>query len=327
MPGCRSPGARCHPVVMHPLGTRRIVAVLLVALASASCAGGGGQLAEQTATSLTPPTGSPTPGVTPTGVEPVPVEELRGPRNAAAATRVLTEVETALRTSESRTPTPGTPTPGTPTPADPTLGRRQQLAYRAVSAHPGWAERVVDGVPASVRDAVQANLDAGTALSGLTGETLPTSFPQWEIHRPLDAATLRAFYDEAEAASGIPWAYLAAIHLVETRMGRIHGLSSAGAQGPMQFIPETWASYGEGDIADDHDAIQAAGRYLASRGGPADMDRALFSYNNDDRYVAAVQAYASVLLADPRTFAGYHAWQVFFATSDGTFLLPEGYTP
>ena len=152
------------------------------------------------------------------------------------------------------------------------------------------------------------------------------SFPQWEIRAPQPPSTLRGFYDEAEAASGIPWAYLAAIHLVETRMGRIHGLSSAGAQGPMQFIPETWASYGEGDIDDDYDAIQAAGRYLASRGGPTDMDRALFSYNNDDRYVAAVKAYASVLLADPRAYAGYHEWQVFYATSDGTFLLPEGFT-
>ena len=56
------------------------------------------------------------------------------------------------------------------------------------------------------------------------------------------------------------------------------------------------------------------------------MDRALFSYNNDERYVAAVRAYTSVLLADPRAYGGYHQWQVFYATSAGTFLLPEGYT-
>ena len=93
----------------------------------------------------------------------------------------------------------------------------------------------------------------------------------------------------------------------------------------MQFIPATWASYGPGDINSNHDAIRAAGRYLASRGGPADMDRALFSYNNDDRYVAAVKAYASVLLADPAAFDGYYQWQVFYATRGGVFLLPEGY--
>lgn len=284
--------------------TARAVVATLATLAVSSCAGGGGQLAEQTATSAAstrPPT---------TRVDPIPVEELRGPRTATAAARELAEVEIALRASDA------------PAAA---LGRRQQLAYRAIAAHPKWATKVLTQVPDEVRRAVQANLDAGAALSGLTG-TAPPAFPQWEIRAPQPIPTLRGFYDEAEAATGIPWAYLAAIHLVETRMGRIRGLSSAGAQGPMQFIPETWASYGEGDVHDDHDAIQAAGRYLASRGGPSDMGRALFSYNNDDRYVAAVQAYASVLLADPRAYAGYHEWQVLYATSAGTFLLPEGYS-
>jgi membrane-bound lytic murein transglycosylase B len=93
----------------------------------------------------------------------------------------------------------------------------------------------------------------------------------------------------------------------------------------MQFIPATWEAHGEGDINDDRDAILAAGRYLASRGAPTDMDRALFSYNNDDRYVAAVRAYADVLAAAPAAYDGYHQWQVFYATVDGTFLLPEGW--
>ena len=285
--------------------TTAAVLLTVAALTTASCTGGGGQLAEQTVTSAPASTAAPV-----RGVEPIPVEELRGPRTASAAAQEIGDVETALRSTDS------------PAPA---LGRRQQLAYRALSAHPRWATTVLARVPAEVRDAVQANLDAGVALSRLTGEA-PPAFPQWEIRESRSVATLRGFYDEAEAATGIHWAYLAAIHLVETRMGRIHGLSSAGAQGPMQFIPETWASYGEGDIDDDHDAIQAAGRYLASRGGPTDMGRALFSYNNDERYVAAIEAYASVLLADPRAYAGYHQWQVFYATTAGTFLLPEGFT-
>jgi membrane-bound lytic murein transglycosylase B len=136
---------------------------------------------------------------------------------------------------------------------------------------------------------------------------------------------LRAYYGEAEAASGIRWAYLAAIHLVETRLGRIQGTSGAGAQGPMQFIPATWARYGQGDINDNHDAILAAARFLQANGGPGDMNRALFRYNNSSQYVAAVESYAQLMLTDERAFLGYHGWQVYSVTTKGMYLLPEGY--
>ncbi len=54
-------------------------------------------------------------------------------------------------------------------------------------------------------------------------------------------------------------------------MGRIRGLSVAGARGPMQFIPETWARWGRGDIDSPRDSILAAGRYLGvQRASPAD---------------------------------------------------------
>jgi Transglycosylase SLT domain len=282
------------------------VPLLVAAGVLAACSGGGGgQLAEESGdeTTMTSAPGAP-----------VRAGQLETPRTAREAADELTETETGLRGTDR----------------DPAtleeLGERQQLAYRALATHPHWVAGVVAEVPASVRPAVQHNVDADAALAQLTGSGVaPTTLPDWTILEPQPAETLRGYYEEAEAASGIPWQYLAAIHLVETHMGRIHGNSPAGAQGPMQFIPETWERYGEGDITDDRDAILAAGRYLDDRGGPEDMDRALFSYNNDDRYVEAVREYATVMLDDPLAYHGYHAWRVFFGKADGTVMLPEGF--
>ena len=67
---------------------------------------------------------------------------------------------------------------------------------------------------------------------------------------------------------------LAGIHLVETRMGRLRGTSPAGAKGPMQFIPETWARFGQGDIESNRDAIRAAARHLVAHGAPDRMRKA-----------------------------------------------------
>ena len=116
------------------------------------------------------------------------------------------------------------------------------------------------------------------------------------------------------------------IHFVESRMGRIRGLSTAGAQGPMQFIPSTWAAYGEGDVYDDHDSILAAAKYLKAAGAPADMLKALLAYNHSTPYANALIAFAAVLRATPDEYRGYHGWQVYYTNQDGTFLLPEGWT-
>lgn len=108
-------------------------------------------------------------------------------------------------------------------------------------------------------------------------------------------------------------------------MGRIRGTSEAGAQGPMQFMPSTWAAYGEGDINSNRDSIAAAARYLQRNGAPGDMRRALYRYNNDYRYVDAVTIYAERMRADERAFWGYYQWQVYYVTMNGDVWLPEGY--
>jgi membrane-bound lytic murein transglycosylase B len=136
---------------------------------------------------------------------------------------------------------------------------------------------------------------------------------------------LLGYYREAEAEFGVPWSYLAAIHLTETVMGRIRGTSVAGAQGPMQFMPATWAAYGEGDINNTRDAIRAAARYLRANGAPADLDYALYRYNPSQRYVNAVKGYAEQMRAVPETYRGYYHWQVYYLTRDGDRHMPVGY--
>jgi len=204
------------------------------------------------------------------------------------------------------------------------MGHLQQRAYRAVAARPEWHDAFLAAVPADLRGVATANLDATADLRAtvVPGPDLPSA---WRIVAPAPMEDLARYYREAEADFGVPWSYLAAIHLVETRMGRIRGTSVAGAQGPMQFMPGTWAAYGEGDVNSDRDAIRAAARYLRANGAPANMANALFRYNNSQRYVRAVTAYAEVMRAEPDALRGYYNWQVYYLTTKGDILLPVGY--
>jgi soluble lytic murein transglycosylase-like protein len=95
----------------------------------------------------------------------------------------------------------------------------------------------------------------------------------------------------------------------------------------MQFIPSTWERFGNGgDVTDPEDAITAAARYLAHNGGAdGNIDGALFNYNNDERYVRGVTAYAQVMQEDPDTYRGFHQWQIWYASAAGDLVLPDGY--
>ncbi len=147
--------------------------------------------------------------------------------------------------------------------------------------------------------------------------------------RPAPARRLLAHYREAEAVFGVDWEYLAAINLVETGLGPDPGgLSVAGARGPMQFIPETWARWGRWRHRLIRDFILAAGRYLASNGfarGPRGRDNALYRYNNHPAYVRGVSLLAEVMKRRPRAFFGYYFWEVYYLSALGDVLLPVGY--
>jgi hypothetical protein len=204
------------------------------------------------------------------------------------------------------------------------FGHLQQLTYRRLAARPELRDTVLAVLPADVRGPATANADATADLRAtvVPGPDLPTA---WRIVGPAPLEELLGHYRAAEAEFGVPWSYLASIHLVETRMGRIRGTSTAGAQGPMQFIPSTWAAYGEGDINSNRDSIRAAARYLRANGAPGNMANALFRYNQSQRYVRAVTAYAEVMRTDADAYRGYYHWQVYYLTTRGDILLPVGY--
>jgi membrane-bound lytic murein transglycosylase B len=232
------------------------------------------------------------------------------PDQSAAATlaATLTRAETAIRD------------PATPAARLPALGHAQQRAYRTIGRSPPLLPEVLARVPARLRPAVRANVGAAIDLRKLA--QVGPKLPSWRIVAAPPAAELLAAYHDAEAKFGVPWSYLAAINVIETRTGRIRGTSAAGAQGPMQFLPSTWRRYGAGgDIDSVHDSILAAARMLRANGAPRDLAGALWAYNHSQLYVRAVTAYAEVMRADQRAFLGYHQWQVYY----GDTLLPEGY--
>jgi hypothetical protein len=112
---------------------------------------------------------------------------------------------------------------------------------------------------------------------------------------------------------------LAAINWVETGFGANLGVSSAGAEGWMQFIPSSWEAFGvdgdgdgDKDPNDPWDAIFAAARLLRYSGAPGDWHGAIFSYNHAEWYVEEVLAHA-------RRFAGQGGGDV---TTEGAADCP-----
>lgn len=214
----------------------------------------------------------------------------------------------------------------TPARSLPDLGHAQQIIYRLLGRNPQWDPQVFAVIPDELVADVASHLEARRAFIDLVSDhDPPENVPAWAIIEPEPPEALLDHYREAEEATGIEWEYLAAINLVESGMGRIVGLSTAGARGPMQFIATTWDEVGEGSIDDPHDSIQAAARYLVRRGGPADMHRALCGYNNADEYVEAVSAYADLLRRDERNFIGIYNWEIHFFAAVGDLWLPVGY--
>ena len=153
------------------------------------------------------------------------------------------------------------------------------LLALAVAPVPGLAAGVFAGGPAAL------------ALSDI-----PPAYLVW-------------YMDAAQTCPGLPWPVLAGIGKAESDHGRsnapgVHaGRDQAGAEGPMQFLPATFAAYavdgdhdGRLDIYDPADAIFTAAAMLcadgAAAGTPGGLSQAIYAYNHSPAYVADVFGWA-----------------------------------
>ena len=237
------------------------------------------------------------------------------PHSAQETAAQLVRVEAALRD------------PATSQSVLPDLGHQQQVIYRVLSADSTRSAAVLAALPPRWQSVAERHLAARREFLRMSRGLGPSRLPAWRIIQPEPADQLLRYYRKAEAATGIEWEVLAAVNLVETGMGRIDGISVANAQGPMQFLPTTWAEagIGVGDIRNPHDAIQAAARYLVRRGGLQNIRQGLWGYNNSDYYGRAVLMYASLMKEDPRAYIGFYHWEIHFNSALGDLWLPVGY--
>ena len=183
---------------------------------------------------------------------------------------------------------------------------------------PALAARVIRLLPATLARDVTDDVLARRELSRLTPPRPRSAF------RPgpaAAAAKLRAWYGEGQRRSGVPWQVLAAVNFVESAFGRMRETSVAGAQGPMQFMPSTWAEYGRGDVHDPHAAILGAARFLRAAGAPANERGALYRYNPSSAYVDAVERYAGRIRRDLRAFLRYYLQPLVVRTPKGYVRL------
>lgn len=129
----------------------------------------------------------------------------------------------------------------------------------------------------------------------------PPAARQALVGRP--ESYLELYQRAATLCPGLSWTVLAAIGQVESGHGRNNGPSSAGALGPMQFMPSTWKSYGvdgdgdgQADIWSAYDAVPAAAKYLCANGaglGGEKLRKSVWFYNHSWAYVDRVLSLAT----------------------------------
>jgi Transglycosylase SLT domain len=195
----------------------------------------------------------------------------------------------------------------------------QQRIVIALSERRATGDAVLHRLPADEAQPLRSELLARRELGRLSR---PRPLRTFRTGPAEPAALLRRHYLVAQRRFGVGWYVLAAVNFVESAFNKLRSASTAGAQGPMQFLPATWRAYGlGGNVHDPHDAILGAANYLHANGAPQNYRRALFRYNPSRLYVDAVVRYARVIRADTRAFFVLYARQVFVRTPRGLIRL------
>jgi membrane-bound lytic murein transglycosylase B len=123
------------------------------------------------------------------------------------------------------------------------LALDEQRALRLLARRPRLARQVLPRLPRSQRRTARSIVAAMGELRRLTPASPSRTLRTGEA---LPADRLLAEYRAAQRRFGVGWHVLAAVNFVETAFNKLQNNSVAGAQGPMQFIPSTWAQYGMG---------------------------------------------------------------------------------
>ncbi len=253
----------------------------------------------------------------------LPVEnivEITAPAATPSATPSATPAATPLAAPSATPSATATATPGSDgRPESTGKGKGGQKETRKKAAGDG---EITDGGGGATRgDGKRKRRTSGAVTGGpapqapgyslATPGAAPIGVPNFFIDKFRIPPFLLPIYQAAGIQYGVRWEVLAAINEIETDYGRNLNVSSAGAEGWMQFMPATWKMYGT-DANDDGvkdpynpvDAIFAAARYLRAAGADKDIAKAVFAYNHADWYVDSVLLRARLLGGLPSNFVG-----------------------